>query len=78
MLWPLAMIRVLWDGGASLTATEQHSSNEPDLVRQISDTLAPTVGRLVFNGSPTGVRVSWAQHHDTIPRHIDGALVLPR
>ena len=30
---------------------------------EISDTLAPTVGRLVFNGFPTGVRVSWAQHH---------------
>ncbi|TFC72098.1 hypothetical protein E3O45_13965 [Cryobacterium sp. TMS1-20-1] len=72
------MIRVLWDGGASLTATENHSSNEPELMRQISDTLAPTVGRLVFNGFPTGVRASWAQHHDTIPRHIDGARVLPR
>jgi NADP-dependent aldehyde dehydrogenase len=48
---------------ASLTATVHHGSNEPDLVRQISDRLAPTVGRLVFNGFPTGVRVSWAQHH---------------
>lgn len=77
-LWPLALIRVLRDGRASLTATVHHCSNEPDLVRQISDTLAPTVGRLVLNGFPTGVRVSWAQHHDSIPRRIDGALVLHR
>jgi len=55
-----------------------HSSNERDLVRQISDTLAPTVGRLVFTSFPTGFRLSWAQHHETIPRHMDGALVLPR
>ncbi|GGK86298.1 hypothetical protein GCM10007382_02860 [Salinibacterium xinjiangense] len=72
------MIRVLRDGRTSLIATVHHSSNEPDLVRRISDTLAPTVDRLVFNGFPTGFRLSWAQHHDTIPRHMDGALVLPR
>ena len=24
---------------------------------------APRVGRIVFDGYPTGVRVSWAQHH---------------
>jgi NADP-dependent aldehyde dehydrogenase len=48
---------------ASLTATVHHGSNEPELLRQLSDKLTPTVGRIVFNGFPTGVRVSWAQHH---------------
>ncbi|HAN24144.1 MAG TPA: aldehyde dehydrogenase (NADP(+)), partial [Microbacterium ginsengisoli] len=27
------------------------------------DDLSRRVGRLVFNGYPTGVRVSWGQHH---------------
>ncbi|MBH0053661.1 aldehyde dehydrogenase (NADP(+)) [Salinibacterium sp. SWN139] len=47
----------------SLTATIHHGDDEPDAVRQLSERIAPTVGRLVFNGFPTGVRVSWAQHH---------------
>lgn len=47
----------------SLTATIHHGDHEPDVVRELADKLAPTVGRLVFNGFPTGVRVSWAQHH---------------
>jgi len=47
----------------SLTATIHHGDQESDVVNQLSVRLAPTVGRLVFNGFPTGVRVSWAQHH---------------
>jgi NADP-dependent aldehyde dehydrogenase len=47
----------------SLTATIHHGESEPELVTALADALAPTVGRLVFNGYPTGVRVSWAQHH---------------
>ena len=48
---------------ASLTATVHHGTDEAEILRQISTKLAPMVGRLVFNGFPTGVRVSWAQHH---------------
>ncbi|HEY6932213.1 MAG TPA: aldehyde dehydrogenase (NADP(+)), partial [Marmoricola sp.] len=29
----------------------------------LSHELGHSVGRLVYNGYPTGVRVSWAQHH---------------
>ncbi|MBH0129546.1 aldehyde dehydrogenase (NADP(+)) [Salinibacterium sp. NK8237] len=47
----------------SLTATIHHGHDEPQVVQELSDKIAPTVGRLVFNGFPTGVRVSWAQHH---------------
>jgi NADP-dependent aldehyde dehydrogenase len=45
----------------SLTATIHHEPGETvdALVRE----LAPRAGRIVFNGYPTGVRVSWGQHH---------------
>jgi len=81
MLWPLAMIRVLRDGRTSLTATVHHSSNVPDLVCQISDTFAPTAGRLVFNGFPTGVSVvmgSAPQHDSTSHGRRPGAAPLTR
>ena len=45
----------------SLTATIHHEPDEAvdELVRELS----PRAGRIVFNGYPTGVRVSWGQHH---------------
>ncbi|MGC4152147.1 MAG: aldehyde dehydrogenase (NADP(+)) [Propionicimonas sp.] len=47
----------------SLTATLHLEPEEfavvTDLLRQLQD----RAGRVVFNGYPTGVRVSWAQHH---------------
>ncbi len=48
---------------ASLTATVHAEDDEADLVGELSRVLEPAVGRLVYNGYPTGVRVSWAQHH---------------
>ncbi|MEV4539586.1 aldehyde dehydrogenase (NADP(+)) [Asanoa sp. NPDC049518] len=33
------------------------------LVRRVVDVLAAGAGRIVFDGYPTGLRVSWAQHH---------------
>ena len=47
----------------SLTATIHAEDDEADVVEELARTLAPSVGRLVYNGFPTGVRVSWAQHH---------------
>jgi NADP-dependent aldehyde dehydrogenase len=47
----------------SLTATIHSEPGEDDLVAQLAREVGPRVGRLVFNGYPTGVRVSWAQHH---------------
>jgi NADP-dependent aldehyde dehydrogenase len=68
---PAAVI-VRYDGAAdlaavfarvpsSLTATVHTGAGEDatDLVR----VLARSAGRIVFNGYPTGVSVSWAQHH---------------
>ncbi|MFY1669712.1 aldehyde dehydrogenase (NADP(+)) [Plantactinospora sp. WMMB334] len=42
-----------------------HLAAEDDraVVRGLVDRLGASSGRIVFNGYPTGVRVSWAQHH---------------
>lgn len=47
----------------SLTATLHAQDDESEQVLRLSTPLEQVVGRLVFNGYPTGVRVSWAQHH---------------
>ncbi|SFR70767.1 NADP-dependent aldehyde dehydrogenase [Agromyces sp. CF514] len=47
----------------SLTATVHSEADEVEAVSALVAELAPRVGRLVFDGYPTGVRVSWAQHH---------------
>ncbi len=48
----------------SLTGTI-HTGDGDDrtIVRRLAELLAARSGRLVFDGYPTGVRVSWAQHH---------------
>jgi NADP-dependent aldehyde dehydrogenase len=47
----------------SLTATIHAEDEEVDLVAELARELQPRVGRLVYNGYPTGVRVSWGQQH---------------
>ncbi|NEM91033.1 aldehyde dehydrogenase (NADP(+)) [Galbitalea soli] len=47
----------------SLTATVHAEPDEWDDLAPLLAELEATVGRLVFNGYPTGVRVSWGQHH---------------
>lgn len=47
----------------SLTATIHCEASETDLAAELTRAVEPLVGRLVYNGYPTGVRVSWAQHH---------------
>ncbi|PYC66918.1 aldehyde dehydrogenase (NADP(+)) [Micromonospora arborensis] len=37
--------------------------DDADVVRRLVDVFAARSGRIVFDGYPTGVRVSWAQHH---------------
>lgn len=48
---------------SSLTATIHAEDDENDLVKSLVGQLLPLVGRLIFNQYPTGVLVSWAQHH---------------
>jgi NADP-dependent aldehyde dehydrogenase len=47
----------------SLTATLHVEDDEADIVAELSSTLEASAGRIVFNGFPTGVRVTWAQQH---------------
>lgn len=44
----------------SIHAGEQ---DDRDTVRHLATLFAARTGRIVFDGYPTGVRVSWAQHH---------------
>jgi NADP-dependent aldehyde dehydrogenase len=46
----------------ALTATVHAEPDEPGLP-DLSERLLQIAGRLVWNGYPTGVAVSWAQHH---------------
>jgi NADP-dependent aldehyde dehydrogenase len=47
----------------SLTATVQRGPGETKLPAELARRLRPTAGRIIFDGYPTGVAVSWAQHH---------------
>jgi NADP-dependent aldehyde dehydrogenase len=47
----------------SLTASIHSEPGEADLVAALVDEVRDRVGRIVFDGYPTGVRVAWAQHH---------------
>lgn len=47
----------------SLTATIHSEPAEEALAAELTDAVADLVGRVVYNGYPTGVRVSWAMHH---------------
>lgn len=47
----------------SLTATIHGTAAELNAHRELIDVLATKVGRLIFNGYPTGVEVGYAMHH---------------
>ncbi|GAB2655924.1 aldehyde dehydrogenase (NADP(+)) [Gordonia jinhuaensis] len=47
----------------SLTATLHIGDDEDDTAATLSDLVTPHAGRVIFNGFPTGVAVSWAQNH---------------
>jgi NADP-dependent aldehyde dehydrogenase len=47
----------------SLTATIHSETDEVEQIAGLTATLEDVAGRIVFNGYPTGVRVSWGQHH---------------
>ncbi|MFE7845699.1 aldehyde dehydrogenase (NADP(+)) [Microbacterium sp. NPDC057407] len=47
----------------SLTATIHSQPTEEPLTQRLTRVVLPRVGRVVYNGYPTGVRVAWAQHH---------------
>lgn len=70
---PAALV-VRWDDPAqldgvlavtedSLTATVQTGSDEGSELAALTRMLTPRAGRILFDAYPTGVAVSWAQHH---------------
>ena len=60
---PAELLAVLPALPGSLTATVHAADTEPDLAARIADALRGIAGRLVYNGWPTGVAVSWAMQH---------------
>ena len=58
-----ALFRALDLMPSSLTATVLRGEEETELPLQISRELRTRAGRLVYDAYPTGVAVSWAQHH---------------
>jgi NADP-dependent aldehyde dehydrogenase len=49
--------------GPALTASIHADDDDLPLARQLVQTLSNRVGRVVWNGYPTGVAVAWAMHH---------------
>lgn len=47
----------------SLTATIHSTPEEAEVRRELTDAALDLVGRLVYDGYPTGVRVSWGMNH---------------
>ncbi len=47
----------------SLTGTVHGEESEPELPAALLEVFAQRSGRVIWNGWPTGVAVSWAQHH---------------
>ena len=49
--------------GPSLTATIHAEADDLALSRRLIEHFTGRVGRIVWNGYPTGVAVAWAMHH---------------
>jgi len=49
--------------GGQLTATIHGDDDDAQALQALIDLLVERVGRLVWNGWPTGVAVAWAMHH---------------
>ncbi len=47
----------------SLTGTVHAADSDADAAAEVRDVLARGVGRVIYNGWPTGVAVCWAMHH---------------
>jgi NADP-dependent aldehyde dehydrogenase len=58
-----ALFAALQEMPSSLTATVLRGEGETELPLAVSQELRTRAGRLVYDAYPTGVAVSWAQHH---------------
>jgi NADP-dependent aldehyde dehydrogenase len=57
------LLEALSELPASLTTTLQVGTDDEELPAAVSAALESRTGRFAYNGYPTGVAVSWAQHH---------------
>ncbi|QDB78057.1 aldehyde dehydrogenase family protein [Georgenia wutianyii] len=57
------VVRALRDMARSLTVSIHADDVDRDAVAEVLAVATERAGRIVFDGYPTGVRVSWAQHH---------------
>ena len=58
-----ALLAILPSLPGSLAAGVHAGDGELEHAARVADTLSDRVGRLIFNGWPTGVAVCWAMHH---------------
>lgn len=79
------LLEVLETLEGSLTGSVHASSSDHSMALSVAEVLGDKVGRLLFNGWPTGVAVSWAMHHggpypaSTAPLHTSvGATAIRR
>ncbi len=57
------LLELLSQVGPALTATIHAQPQDTALARRLVEAFADRVGRIVWNGFPTGVAVAWAMHH---------------
>jgi NADP-dependent aldehyde dehydrogenase len=55
--------RLLAGLGPALTASVHADAADDELARPVLERVSARVGRVVWNGYPTGVAVAWAMHH---------------
>jgi NADP-dependent aldehyde dehydrogenase len=60
---PDDLLATLGDLPASLTGTVHMGAGDDDQAAEVATALQAISGRVLFNGYPTGVAVSWSQHH---------------
>ena len=58
-----SLIRTLDALEPALTATLHIGAGDEEVVGELVSIAEPRAGRIIFNGFPTGVAVSWAQNH---------------
>jgi NADP-dependent aldehyde dehydrogenase len=58
-----ALLRVAGSLDGNLTASVHADGGDAQLAGRLEAPLRQRVGRLIFNGWPTGVAVAWATHH---------------
>jgi NADP-dependent aldehyde dehydrogenase len=57
------LVQLVAELSPALTATVHAEEEDETALRPVIEALSSRVGRLIWNGFPTGVAVAWAMHH---------------